>query len=100
MEGKNKDIIKLHQDKWESSEKLNFNEGTESWTFGAIIQYTNSEMIYHHSKRFKNWFSHYDKIVMDISGYTARKKNIIRKCFQKTQQKIGFLGKIFEKELF
>ena len=57
-------------------------------------------MIYHHSKRFKNWFSHYDKIVMDISGYTARKKNIIRKCFQKTQQKIGFLGKIFEKELF
>ena len=100
VEGKNKDIIKLHQDKWESSEKLNFNEGTESWTFGAIIQYTNSEMIYHHSKRFKNWFSHYDKIVMDISGYTARKKNIFRKCFQKTQQKIGFLGKIFEKELF
>ena len=60
VEGKNKDIIKLHQDKWESSEKLNFNEGTESWTFGAIIQYTNSEMIYHHSKRFKNWFSHYE----------------------------------------
>ena len=100
VEGKNKDIIKLHQDKWESSEKLNFNEGTESWTFGAIIQYTNSEMIYHHSKRFKNWFSHYDKIVIDISGYTARKKPQILEKYSKKLCKILDFWERFSKRTF